>query len=80
MKPKARPTLDGGIADPDTHLFMSLTPRHLLLTHVGGNNIDSSRLDSDPSLLELIMGSIVQNALRYVYDCKKSDWITELRP
>ncbi|MBR3159332.1 MAG: DUF4238 domain-containing protein [Atopobiaceae bacterium] len=80
MRPGGRPTLDGSVGDPDVHLFMPLTPHHLLFAHAGGVSFASSRLASEPNATELIAGSIVQNALRYVYDCRKSDWITRLRP
>lgn len=75
-----RPTLDGAVGDPNTHLFMPLTPHHLLYANAGGARLDRRRLIGESSLVDLISGSVVQNALRYVYDRKRSDWIAELRP
>lgn len=80
MRKGARPSLDGGLGDHDTHLFMPLTPNHLLFAHVGRGSFDPSRLVSEPNIAKLITGSIVQNALRYVYDCRRSSWIEKLRP
>jgi hypothetical protein len=75
-----RPSLDGAVGEIGAQLFMPLTPKHLLFTKVGGGTLESQHLVDDPWLAQLITGSIVQNALRYIYDRKKSDWIVKLRP
>ncbi|MBR3312865.1 MAG: DUF4238 domain-containing protein [Atopobiaceae bacterium] len=59
--------------------FMPLTPRHLLFADAGGG-LNANGLVSDIKLLKWVSGLVVQNALRYVYDCERSDWIVKLRP
>lgn len=41
-----RPTLQGGIGDEDTWLFMPLTPHHLLFARVGGGRLTKQHLIS----------------------------------
>ncbi|MBR3158802.1 MAG: DUF4238 domain-containing protein [Atopobiaceae bacterium] len=63
-----------------TNCFMPLTPKHLLCADSDADQPIAARLAEDDELLELVNALIVQNALRYVYDCKRSSWIEKLRP
>ena len=80
VRPGMQPTLDAGVGDKNAALFMPLTPRHLLFVDVGGRTLDERQLTEDPWVIDLIRESIVQNAVRYVYYCKPSDWIVDMRP
>lgn len=74
-----RLTLDASVGDYGALLFMPLTPRHLLMTLVGGG-VDLQDWVEDGDAVTLLTEAIVRNATRYVYDNRERDDLVQIRP